>query len=172
MSDPTRPPHHGDEPPEYPTTGPGAFGIPPTGPPSQGQRHPGEQPPSPQPPVYGSRPVEQGGLTPDEVTWGGAAHWGALVAAVVALAFLGPLIVLLVKGNESAYVRRQAVESLNFQLSVLIYAIVSFVLIFVVIGFVLLPLVGLFWLVFTILGSVRAARGEEYRYPVTIRMVS
>lgn len=147
MSDPTRPPPHGDEPFE-------------------------QHRPPPQPPAYGARPVERGGVSPDEVTWGGAAHWGALVAAVVALAFLGPLIVLLVKGNESAYVRRQAVESLNFQLSVLIYAIVSFALLFVVIGFVLLPLVGLFWLVFTIIGSVRAARGEEYRYPATIRMVS
>lgn len=125
-----------------------------------------------EPPVYGERAAQPQGLTPDEVTWGGAAHWGALAAAVVALAFLGPLIVLLVKGNESAYVRRQAIESLNFQLSILIYAIVSFVLLFVVIGFVLLPLVGLFWLVFTIVGSVKAARGEEYRYPVTIRMVS
>ena len=147
MSDPTWPPSGGDEPSE-------------------------QHPPPPQPPVYGARPVERGTLTPDEITWGGAAHWGALVAAVVALAFLGPLVVLLFKGNESAYVRRQAVESLNFQLSVLIYAIVSFALIFVVIGFVLLPLVGLFWLVFTIVGSVKAARGEEYRYPATIRLVS
>lgn len=125
-----------------------------------------------EPPVYDARAAQPQHLTPHEVTWGGAAHWGALVAAVVALAFLGPLIVLLVKGNESAYVRRQAVESLNFQLSILIYAIVSFVLLFVVIGFVLLPLVGLFWLVFTIVGSVKAARGEEYRYPATIRLVS
>ena len=94
------------------------------------------------------------------------------MASVVALAFLGPLIVMLTKGNESPYVRRQAVESLNFQLSILIYGIVSFVLVFVLVGFVLLPIVGLMWLVFTIIGAVRASRGEEYRYPLTIRMVS
>ena len=57
------------------------------------------------------------------------------------LAFLGPLIVMLIKGNESPYVRRQAVESLNFQLSILIYAIVSVVLIIVLVGFILLPIV-------------------------------
>ena len=67
--------------------------------------------------------------------------------------------------------RRQAVESLNFQLSILIYGIVSIVLCFVLIGFLLLPIVGLVWLVFTIVGSVRSARGEEYRYPLTIRLV-
>ena len=49
------------------------------------------------------------GLTPDERTWGGAAHWSALVGACVAMAFLGPLLVLLLKGSTSPYVRRQAV---------------------------------------------------------------
>lgn len=112
------------------------------------------------------------GLTPDERTWGGAAHWSALVAAFVALAFLGPLLVLLLKGPSSPYVRRQAVESLNFQLSMLIYATVSAVLVLVLVGFVLLAVVGVLWLVFTILGSVRSADGGEYRYPLTIRMVS
>ncbi len=112
------------------------------------------------------------GLTADEMTWGGAAHWSALVSAFVAMAFLGPLLVLLVKGNESAYVRAQAVESLDFQISFLIYAAISFVLLFLLVGFVLLPIVGICWLVFTILGSVKSVNGEVYRYPLTIRMVS
>jgi uncharacterized Tic20 family protein len=107
----------------------------------------------------------------DELVWGSAAHWSSLVAAALVMAFLGPLIVMLTKGNESPWVRRQAVESLNFQLSILIYGAVSILLCFVLIGFVLLPLVGLAWLVCTILGSIRAARGEDYRYPLTIRMV-
>jgi uncharacterized protein len=111
-------------------------------------------------------------LTAEERTWGAAAHWSALVAMVVALAFLGPLLVLLLKGNDSAWVRRQAVESLNFQLSILVYAVVSGVLVLLLVGVVLLPLVGLMWLVFTILGSVRAADGRDYRYPLTLRMVS
>ena len=122
--------------------------------------------------THGQPPSQPHGLTPDERTWGGAAHWSALVAAFVALAFLGPLLVMLVKGNESTWVRRQAVESLNFQLSVLVYAIVAFVLVFVLVGFLLLPLVGLFWLIFTIIGSVKASNGDDYRYPLTLRMVS
>jgi uncharacterized Tic20 family protein len=94
------------------------------------------------------------------------------VASVVALAFLGPLIVLLVKGNESVWVRRHAVESLNFQLSILIYAIVSAVLVLVLIGFLLLIAVGVLWLVCTILAAVRAANGDDFRYPLCLRMVS
>ena len=79
---------------------------------------------------------------------------------------------LLVKGNDSPWVRRQSVESLNFQISILIYAIVSAVLIIVLVGLILLPIVGIGWLVFTIIGSVKASNGEDYRYPLTIRMVS
>jgi uncharacterized protein len=145
-----------------------------------GQSSPGQpaygQPPAQSPygqqPPYAQQPGA-GGLTPDERTWGGAAHWGALLAALVGgLAFLGPLLVLLIKGNDSPWIRRHSVESLNFQISILIYAIISGLLLLVLIGFVLLPLVGLFWLIFTIIGSVKASNGEDYRYPLTIRMVS
>ena len=149
-----------------------------------GQQSPGQQPPAQSPygqqPAYGGQPGYQpyaqqpgpGALTPDERTWGGAAHWSALVGAFVALAFLGPLLVLLIKGNDSPWIRKQAVESLNFQISILIYAIVAAVTLIILIGFVLLPAVGLMWLIFTIIGSVKVANGEDYRYPLTIRMVS
>jgi len=167
MSDPTQP-----QPPDDPPPGTHAYNDPIHGqPPAYGEQPAGQQPPEYQQP-YAGPPAQYGAPTPQEVTWGCAAHWSALVASVVALSFLGPLIVMLTKGNESAYVRRQAVESLNFQLSILIYAIISFVLIFVLVGFVLLPIVGLMWLVFTIIGSIRSSHGEEYRYPLTIRMVS
>ena len=187
MSDPNQP-SSGDVPPQEPEPMPGGevppqepmpggYGTPPAGPPPQqpayGQQPPYGQPQYSQPPYpQPGAPQYPGGPTRDELTWGSAAHWSALVASVIALAFLGPLIVMLTKGNESAYVRRQAVESLNFQLSMLIYVIVSFVLMFVLIGFILLPIVGIAWLALTIIGSIRASRGEEYRYPLTIRMVS
>jgi uncharacterized Tic20 family protein len=173
MSDPYGPP---------PSEKPGPEGqVPGQQPPAQqsygqqsyGQPSYGQQPP--QQPPYGQPPTRQpgpGGLTPDERTWGGAAHWGALVASVVALSFLGPLLVLLIKGNDSPWIRKQAVESLNFQLSILIYVVVSAVLTLLLIGIVMLVAVGLMWLVFTIMASVKVANGEDYRYPLTIRMVS
>ncbi len=154
-----------------------------------GWQQPGQQPGWQQPgqpaPQYGGHPPPQqwqgqgappghGGsrLTPaDERTWAGAAHWSALIASLVVLAFLGPLVVLLVKGNDSPFVRRQAVESLNFQLTILVAALISFALVFVVVGFLMLPLVGLAWLVFTVIGAVRASSGEDYRYPFSLRMV-
>ena len=169
MSDPYGPPPpeqpEGDMPAQQPPGQP-APGQPPAPNPY------GQQPQYAQQPPYAPQPGS-GALTPDERTWGGAAHWGALIAALVGgLAFLGPLLVLLIKGNDSQWIRRQSVESLNFQISILIYAIVSAVLIIVLVGLILLPIVGIFWLVFTIIGSVKASSGEDYRYPLTIRMVS
>ena len=110
--------------------------------------------------------------TSEERTWALAAHIGSLVAAWFAMGFLAPLLVLLVKGNDSPFVRRHAVESLNFQISLLIYLVISAVLALVLIGFVLMAAVGLFALVVIILATVKAANGEEYRYPLCIRMVS
>lgn len=132
-----------------------------------------------QPEPHGWTPGGQ--LSAMDRTWGGAAHWSALVAAFLALAFLGPLLVLLVR-SDSPWVRRQAVESLNFQLSMIIYGVVGGVVAVVVVvltlGIGLLAVIPLalaaaaFWLVFTIIGAVRASGGEDYRYPLTIRMVS
>lgn len=136
---------------------------------------------SPEPP---ERPYEQGpGIPPpgggypnqlspqDERTWGMLAHLSAIVAAIVFLAFLGPLLVMLIQGPKSAFVRRQAVEALNFQITTYLAAIVSFLLIFVLVGFILLPIVGIVWLVLTILAAVAANRGEDYRYPINLRLI-
>lgn len=110
--------------------------------------------------------------TPEERNWALAAHVGTFVAAWFAMGFLAPLVIMLVKGKDSAFVRRHAVESLNFQISLLIYLVVSAVLALVLIGFVLMAVVGVFALVVIIIATVKAANGEDYRYPLCIRMVS
>jgi uncharacterized Tic20 family protein len=79
--------------------------------------------------------------------------------------------VLLVFGQRSAYVRAHAVESLNFNLTWLLYAIVAVVLAFLLIGIVILIALGLAYLVLVIIASVRANNGEFFRYPLTIRFV-
>ena len=129
-----------------------------------------EQVPPPPPP---SVPPGQRPLPPDqERLWGMLAHLLSFVAAYIALGFLAPLIVLLVFGQRSAYVRAHAVESLNFNLTWLLYAIVAVVLAFLLIGIVILIALGLAYLVLVVIASVRANNGEFFRYPLTIRFVS
>jgi len=99
------------------------------------------------------------------------AHISSILAAIVGLSFLGPLVVLLIQGPKSQFVRRQAVEALNFQITTYIAAIVSAVLIIVIIGIILLPIVLVAWLVLTIMAGIAANNGQDYRYPLNLRLV-
>ena len=131
---------------------------------------PGGGPPMGGPPAGG--PPGQRPLPPDqERLWGMLAHLLSFVAAYIALGFLAPLIVLMVFGQRSAYVRAHAVESLNFNLTWLLYAVVAVVLAFLLIGIVILIALGIAYVVLVIIASVRANNGEFFRYPLTIRFV-
>ena len=99
------------------------------------------------------------------------AHMGSFVAAWVALGLLAPLFVLLTKGKESEFIRRHAVESLNFQINALIWIAVSVILFLVLIGIFMLAIFGIYYLIVVILGSVAASRGRSFRYPLIIRFV-
>jgi hypothetical protein len=109
--------------------------------------------------------------TADEKTWGMIAHLSAIAAFMVGFPFLGPLIVWLTKGKESAWVEAQAKEALNFHITVFIALAVSGILMCAVIGFFLLPLVGLAALVLSLIAGIKANNGEMYRYPATLRLV-
>lgn len=120
--------------------------------------------------------------TQEERNWALLSHLGALVTAWFAFGFIAPLITLLAKGNSSPFVRRHSIASLNFQLSMLIYSVVGTILIVVVtivtLGLALvliIPLVAvllLALLAFVIIASVKAANGEDYRYPLTLPLLS
>ncbi len=111
-------------------------------------------------------PAEGRQLTSDEQTWSMLAHLGGIV-----LGFLAPLIVMLTKGNESPYTRRQAVEALNFQITVLIGYVIASVLMFVLIGFLLWPLLYIANIVLCIMAGMAANKGQDYHYPLTLRLV-
>jgi uncharacterized Tic20 family protein len=105
-------------------------------------------------------------------TWGMLCHLSALAGYLLPGGnFLGPLIVWLLKKEESAFVDHHGRESLNFQISVTLYLVVAAVLSCAVIGFVLLPVIALAALVLTIVASISASGGDEYQYPLTIRLL-
>ncbi len=84
---------------------------------------------------------------------------------------LGPLVMWLVKKDADPYVDQQGKESVNFQISMMIYTIASIILIFVFIGAILLPLLIIANIVLTIIGTVKASKGEPWQYPLTIRLI-
>lgn len=108
-----------------------------------------------------------------ERTWGMLCHLSALAAFVFPLGnIFGPLIVWLVKKDESPFVDDQGKESLNFQISFTIYCIFAAILTVIFIGFILLIALGVAFLILVIIAAVKANEGEEFRYPFTIRLVT
>lgn len=99
--------------------------------------------------------------------WAAAAH----LLPFIGLSFIGPLVIWLIKRDESPYVEGHAREALNFQISLIIYGIVSGILIIVLIGILMLIALFLFALIFMIIAGVKGATGEPYRYPLTIRFI-
>ncbi len=93
------------------------------------------------------------------------------MAAWLALGVLAPLIVLLVRSKDSAFVRHHAVESLNFQLNALFWIAVGLVLVVVLVGLAMLAFVGVWYVVLVVLASIRARDGEWYRYPLIVRLI-
>lgn len=112
------------------------------------------------------------GSSTQERNWALASHIGSFVTAWFALGLFAPLIVLMVKGNDSAFVRRHAVESLNFQLNALVWTLVFGLLAVFLIGIPLLVAYAVLYVVCVILGTVRASGGRDFRYPLTVRVVS
>ena len=106
-------------------------------------------------------------VTAADRQWAMLAHLSTLIAMWAAkLTFLGPLIVWLIKKDQSKFVDDQGKEALNFQLNIL-------VLLVLFVGF-LGPLgIGITALaiVMPILGAIKANSGEAYRYPYIIRVV-
>ena len=163
--------------------------------PPQGQYQQGQQPPQgqyqqgQQPPYQGQYqqgPYQQGypqGQYPaapyrgpgsvDERNWTMWLHLSGLIG------FLGPLIIWLVKKDESPAIDAHGKEAVNFHLSLLIYSVVyfviSFILIFVIIGIFLMFIGMIGFFVFSIVVVVQAAmaanRGGFYKYPLSISFI-
>jgi uncharacterized Tic20 family protein len=116
--------------------------------------------------------------------WAMAAHlcgllWvlgsGSLIflpfGGLVLFTLLGPVIILLAKGESMPFAASQAKESLNFQITVWLLGLVFALLAIVLIGFVLLWILGVVNLVLVIIAAIRVSDGTPYRYPFCLRLV-
>jgi uncharacterized protein len=81
---------------------------------------------------------------------------------------LAPLIIYLVKKDESRFVAFHARESLNFQITIIIICII---LALTVIGIFLLWIVGIVSMVLVIIATIRASENKLYRYPFNLRLI-
>jgi len=92
----------------------------------------------------------------------------AVLAHVLGLVvgFIGPLIIYLVAQDK--YSKDNAKMALNWQISLVIYLVISIVLIYFIIGFFTFFVVIMLNLIFSIIGAVKAGDGEIWKYPMAI----
>ena len=118
-------------------------------------------------------PLTAGQLPKDTRNMAMLCHLAAF-AAFVGVPFgniVGPLVVWLMKREESLFIDAHGKEALNFQISMTIYVVISAILILIVIGIFLLVGLLFFEITAIIKAAVRANNGQEHRYPLTIRFI-
>lgn len=116
---------------------------------------------APPPPTTGEAPQ-------DQRTMSLLAHLLGIVTGPI-----GALIIWLVSKDDASkgFVVDQSKEALNFQITVFIAIVISWILAFVLIGLLLMPLVGIANLVLCIIAGMKANNGESYRYPFALRLI-
>ncbi len=125
------------------------------------------------PPVEDTATPQATELTKDDKLFGMLCHLTALAGLFTGGLgmVIGPLVIWLIKKNEMAFVDDQGKEALNFNITMIIALFVSFLLMAVFIGFLLVPAAIIFWLIYTIIASMKANEGAYYRYPFAIRFI-
>ena len=116
------------------------------------------------------------GTTPEERSLAMMTHLLTLLGYFgLVLNFLPPLIIFLVKKDESEFVADQAKEALNFQIAVLLANLLAVILcatfFLACIGIPMIILLNLAQIVFVIIAAIRAGEGQRYRYPHNVRFI-
>jgi uncharacterized Tic20 family protein len=86
--------------------------------------------------------------------------------------WVGPLIIYLIKKDSDPFTAANAREALNFQLTIMVALIISYILVFIIVGVFMVGIVMLINLIFSIRAAVKASNGSNYRYPFTIRLIN
>jgi uncharacterized Tic20 family protein len=109
----------------------------------------------------------------DDRTWGSLAHLSALCGLVIPFgSVLAPLILWRTRGQRAPFVGEQALEALNFNISVSLAFVVCLALTWLFIGILMISVLVIYWIVMTVMATIKAAEGEPYRYPINLRLIT
>ena len=105
--------------------------------------------------------------------WGMFCHLSALAGYLIPFgSIIGPLVIWSVKKQEFPYVDEQGKEALNFQISMLIYKVISIILWLLFIGILMFAALVIFNIIMVVIASIKANNGETFKYPLTIRFIN
>jgi uncharacterized Tic20 family protein len=117
-------------------------------------------------PSPAAEPATAGPPASDERSMALLCHLGGIISS-----FILPLVIWLIKKDQSAFVNDQGKEALNFQITMWIAWAVAIVLSCVGVGFLLFPVIFLVNIIFCVMGAIASNKGERYRYPLNIRII-
>lgn len=111
-------------------------------------------------------------LTESERNWAMFCHLSSFASVIIPFGgIIGPLICWSSRRYESVFVDAHGKASINFQLSILLYIVVCIPLIFIIIGVFFLAALLILEFVCVIMASIRASRGEDFHYPISIPFI-
>jgi len=127
----------------------------------------GAPPPSPAAPPQGKgEPQLVGPESSDAKTMAMLCHLLAIFTG-----WIGPLVIWLIKKDESPFINQQGKEALNFELTLMIGVVAGVATICIAVGGIILLAVSVVNIVFGILSTIEVNKGRPYRYPVCIRFI-
>lgn len=124
--------------------------------------------------------LQPSGVPAEERQWAMFAHLSALAGGVLTGGwgcFIGPLIIWLVKKDTMAFVDDQGKEALNFNITcgIVFLALLLLAIMTLGIGLIIaIPgwiIIGVAWIVLTIIAGIKANEGVAYRYPLSLRLI-
>ncbi len=107
-------------------------------------------------------------LSESERNWAMFCHLSAFAGFLFPF---GPMICWMSRRDESTWINENGKASLNFQLSMLLYTVLAVPLCFIIIGIPIVIVIGTLKIVCIIIASIRASKGEEFRYPLAIPFI-
>ncbi len=132
----------------------------------------------PDAPPLETSPDQPLAVSADDRQWGMFAHLSALLGLFLGgITFVGPLIIWLIKKDQSRFVDYHGKESLNFQLNIFLYSLILVAISFATCGIgmiVTIPLLGVLYvygIVMPIIAGLAANNGDMYQYPLTFRII-
>ncbi len=112
-------------------------------------------------------------VSTDTATWGLLIHISQFCGYFLPLAgWIVPLLLWLLKRNESRVIDLHGRVVMNWLISELIYAILFGFLCIIVIGIPFIIILGILAVVYPIIGAIKASSGETWHYPGSIRFLS
>ena len=119
------------------------------------------------------QPVQQAPAKTNENLWPILCHLAGLLGytAIPAANIIGPLVIWLIKKDEIPQLDAHGKAAINFQISLLIYILICIPLAFIVIGIFGMIVLGILNIIFIIIATIKAADGQVYDYPMSIKFL-